>query len=233
MTGAMSSAAPILEAPGLARLGAGAGAAAQRGLTVRPGELHLVFSPAPAQSAAIADALLGLSEAGEVRFRGAAWSDLAADETHRRRGEIGRLLSRGNWLDNRSVLDNLLLPLRHHTVLPDHVLRAMASELALNFGLPGIPTLLPHECTPADLGRAACIRAFLGRPQLVVLEHPLEANDTEPLPSLIAAVQQVRRRHGAVMWFTRNRAVLAARGIAADRRYRLAGSRLLELEAAA
>jgi hypothetical protein len=36
-----------------------------------------------------------------------------------------------------------------------------------------------------------------------------------------------------VIWFTRSQAVLASGAVAADRRYRIAGGRLLELGAAA
>ncbi|MQM35827.1 MAG: hypothetical protein CRU72_15760 [Candidatus Accumulibacter phosphatis] len=129
-------------------------------------------------------------------------------------------------------MENLLLPLRHQTVLAEEIIRQRASELALSFGLPGIPTLLPHQCSESDLERAACVRAFLGRPKLVVLEQPIEATESRTFAPLINAVQQVRRRRGAIIWFTHQRSLLEEPGISADRRYRIAGSRLLLLEAA-
>ncbi len=222
-----------METSGLSFAAPRVGLAVADDLRVQAGELHLVFSPTTGQSAAVADALLGLAGGGEVRFLGVAWADLGPDEACRLRGSIGRVMSRGNWLENRSVMENLLLPLRHHTVLAEEIMRQWASELALGFGLPGIPTLLPHQCSESDLGRAACVRAFLGRPQLVILEHPIESTEARTFAPLIDAVQQVRHRHGAVIWFTSNRSLLEERGISANRRYRIAGSRLLQLGATA
>ena len=117
--------------------------------------------------------------------------------------------------------------------LPDELLHEMACDFAQRFGLPGLPTLLPGQCPEPDLQRAACVRAFMGRPELVILEHPLEFADAGLLPPLVDAIQQVRRRQGSVIWFTRRRAVLEDHGIPADHRYRIAGRQLLELETSA
>lgn len=213
----------------------GAASALEMDMVVYPGQLHLVHSRDVDASRAVADALLGLSDAaqGEVRFRGLAWRDIAPRTAYRLRGNIGRVATRGNWMDTRSVTESLLLPLRHHTVLPDEVLLARASDYARRFGLPGLPTGPPGGCPDADLERAACIRAFLGRPELVILEHPMEFADASILVPLVDAIQEVRRRRGAVVWFTRLRAVLEEPGMPADRRYRLAGRDLRELETAA
>ena len=81
--------------------------------------------------------------------------------------------------------------------------------------------------------RLGLLLALAHRPELVILEHPLEFADTGLLPPLVDAVQQVRRRQGSVIWFTRRRAVLEDHGIPADRRYRIAGRQLLELETSA
>ncbi|MCC7080311.1 MAG: hypothetical protein IT530_06550 [Burkholderiales bacterium] len=157
---------------------------------VRPGELELVESRYKERSSAIADVLLGLAAAGSgsVRFLGRAWRDLNRREAFELRREIGRVQGRGNWMDARSVMDNLLLPARHHTVVPERELRERACLLAQQFGLPGLPLLLPGECAPEDLERAACVRAFLGRPALVVLEHPMAFEDSGLLAPLMNAI---------------------------------------------
>jgi len=226
---------PTLEATGLRVAPPGAASALEIDMVVCPGQLHLVHSRDVEASRAIADALLGLSDTaqGEVRFRGLAWRDLAPRTAYRLRGNVGRVATAGNWMDTRSVTESLLLPLRHHTVLPDEVLLARASDYARRFGLPGLPIDPPGKCPDSDLERAACIRAFLGRPELVILEHPVEFVDTGILPPLVDAIQEVRRRRGAVIWFTRLRAVLEEPGMPADRRYRLTGRDLRELETAA
>jgi len=235
-SGAHSVSPPLLEIRDVRIAASGSAPALRIDLAVSAGELHLVFSPDAARTTAITDALLGITaeaesngEQGGARFRGHPWAELPPRAAHRLRGDIARVQSRGNWLDTRTVMENLLLPLRHHTVLPDDVVLEMASNLARRLGLPGLPTMLPHQCTASDLERAACIRAFLGRPSLVILEHPMELADVTLLPPLVDAIQEVRRRGGAVIWFTLRRAVFDDRSISADRRYRVTGTHLLDL----
>jgi phospholipid/cholesterol/gamma-HCH transport system ATP-binding protein len=229
----LAAAPPILETAGLSVVSPRGGSILADDLCLQAGELHLVHSPTRGRARPWPMPCSAWpAPAPEVRFLGLAWADLDAAEACRLRSRIGRVMSSGNWLENRSVMENLLLPLRHQTVLAEEIIRQRASELALSFGLPGIPTLLPHQCSESDLERAACVRAFLGRPKLLVLEQPIEATESKTFPPLINAVQQLRRRRGAIIWFTHKRSLLEEPGISADRRYRIAGSRLLQLEAA-
>lgn len=198
------------------------------GLRVLPGQLHLVHSRDPVRSEVLADALLGLTPAsrGAIAFNGEDWRRLPGDTAFNRRRIVGRVPGRGGWMETRSVMDNVLLPMRHHTLLPDATLRTAASDIARRFGLPGLPLQLPGRCAEADLRRAACVRAFLGRPTLVILEHPSGRGDPDLLSPLIDAIQQVRRRRGAVIWLTEHEALLRDHGIPADHRHRIVGAEL-------
>lgn len=197
-------------------------------LSVSPGELHLVSTSCIEDSAAIGDGLMGVSGRGDVRFLDLTWSAMASSEAGRNRSLIGRVPARGGWLEDRSVLENVLLPLRHHTVLPDKVLEARAIRLATTFRLPGIPLSRPQHCLDVDLVRAAWVRAFLGRPKLVILEHPTNGAEGVPLEPLLAQAQHVCRRGGAVVWFTRRDNYLPA--LVGVRRHRVTGHRLIALD---
>lgn len=199
---------------------------------LRPGELELIESRDKERSGDIADALLGLAPArsGDVRFLGRAWHELTRREAFELRRSIGRVQGRGNWMEARSVMDNVLTPARHHTILPEHELRVHACALAQQFGLPGLPMLLPDDCAPADLERAACVRAFLGRPALVVLEHPMAFEDSDLLAPLMNAIQQVRRRGGAVIWFTEHASHAEEASLSANRHRELVDTHLIDLE---
>ncbi len=222
----------LLSADGLRIAARGALPALTVDLTLGAGELHLVQTRHKEHSTDIADGLLGLLDeaaAQSVRYQGTRWSDLPVREAFAQRRSVGRVRSEGQWMATRSVMENVLLPSLHHTILPEGPLRESASALALRFGLPGLPSALPDECTSADLERAACIRAFLGRPALVILEHPMEFEDSSLLAPMMNAIQQTRRHGGSVLWFTEHLAHLSDLSIPADCRYRLIGARLLVL----
>jgi phospholipid/cholesterol/gamma-HCH transport system ATP-binding protein len=128
-------------------------------------------------------------------------------------------------------MDNVLTPALHHTILPEHELRERACVLAQQFGLPGLPMLAPEDCAPSDLERAACVRAFLRRPALVVLEHPMALEDSDLLLPLMSAIQQLRRRGGAVVWFTEHASHAREASLCADRHRELVDTHLIDLGA--
>lgn len=224
----------VLEASGLVVHGARTAMALNVELSLRAGQLGMIHCPDPALSGRIGDSLLGLDAqpSAAVSYLAQRWSDLAPAAALNLRRRVGRVQSRGNWMETRSVMDNVLLPARHNTIVAESELRESAGNMAQRFGLPGLSLNLPEACSPTDLEAAACIRAFLGRPQLVLLEHPLRRIDSPLFVPLVQAVQQFRRRGGAALWFTAHRVLFSDPGIPADFRLRVVGERLLAVDPA-
>jgi phospholipid/cholesterol/gamma-HCH transport system ATP-binding protein len=201
-------------------------------LELAPGSLVVVDPQGSRGVAALSDACVGLVAplAGQVRFMERDWREMSAPEQVRARGMIGHCFAGGGWLPYMSVMENVTLAARQHRLLPERVIEAHAAQLSRHFGLPGIPTALPGEASPADLARASLVRAFLGRPMLVVLEEPRRDLPPDITAPLVHAIRRVRDRGGAVLWLTAAGS-LAEPTIPADARYRLAGGRLIPLRA--
>jgi phospholipid/cholesterol/gamma-HCH transport system ATP-binding protein len=100
-------------------------------------------------------------------------------------------------------------------------LRDAAAELARSFGLPGVPLERPDALTPADRARAACVRAFLGDPRLVLLESPVQAQFADLLPPLLNALAAARDKGAAAIWLTRSDLIWRDRSFPATCRLRL------------
>ena len=183
------------------------------------------------QGTVLGDACAGLSSPskGQVVFLGKEWSQLPPDIANALRGRMGRVFARGSWMGHLSLLENLLLPQLHHTRRPVSELRDEAVLLAENFGLPGVPLGHSNDSLPVDLQRAACVRAFLGQPMLIVLEEQSQGCFKEMMPNLINAIRQARNRGAAVMWLTSDKFIWRDQSIPATRRYRLAGRQLMEV----
>jgi phospholipid/cholesterol/gamma-HCH transport system ATP-binding protein len=98
------------------------------------------------------------------------------------------------------VARRVLLGQMHHTRIPEAELRERASVLALRFSLPGLPSGPARLLSEPDLLRAACVRAFLGDPRLLMLELPLAAQQDDLLPALLSAGAEARGRGAAVVW---------------------------------
>ena len=200
-------------------------------LSVGGGDLVLIRLARLEQTAAFADACAGIIKprSGSVRFLGRNWQDLRPDQANALRGRIGRVFKTGNWINHLSLLDNMLLPQQHHTRRSTRQLCEEAGKLADQFGLPGIPLGLPGDLTAAELQRAACVRAFMGRPLLILLEEPTSGIFLEIISALMDAVREARDRGAAVIWLTRKGLIWNDQTLPVTRRYRLVAEKLMEV----
>ncbi|MBL8702354.1 MAG: organic solvent ABC transporter ATP-binding protein [Alphaproteobacteria bacterium] len=199
-------------------------------LSLAPRSLAIVDAVDPVRAACFADLAVGLAapEDGQVRFLGRDWAALDPDTANAMRGRIGRLVGDGAWIDYLSVLDNILLPQLHHTTRREEPIKNDAARLARLFGLPGIPLAHPSSLDEDDLHRAALVRAFLGRPQLVVLERATQRLYPEIMEPLINAIRYARDRGAAVLWLSLDQRIWGDPSLPATARLRLIGGRLVE-----
>jgi phospholipid/cholesterol/gamma-HCH transport system ATP-binding protein len=201
-------------------------------LALESGDLVLIEPGDDQHERALADVACGLlaPARGAVRFLGRAWPELPADQANALRGRIGRLVRRGAWLPYLSLLDNILLAQLHHTRRPYSELCAEAARWAAWFGLPGVPMGRPDETAPAVLLRAACIRTFLGRPLLIVIESAGDELRNGLIAPLVNAMRTARDRGAGVLWFCRDHDLLEDPTLPATRRLRFRGDTLVPLE---
>lgn len=190
-------------------------------LDVRAGELAMIGVFDLTQGHAVAEACSGLTrpESGTVCVLGQDWSTLDYNAANKLRGRIGRLLTRGRWLEGYSVLDNILLQQLHHGHASRQKLLDRATELARQFGLPGVPTSSPRDMLPEDLQCAGCVRAFIGSPALILLEEPMLSANEGILPPLVNACLEAMYRGAAIVWITRRQDIVRDANMPATQRF--------------
>ena len=203
-------------------------------LAVTEGDFVLIEIQEPRQGGAFGDLCAGLEplDAGEVRFLGRDWRatpDRLADAL---RGRIGRLFQQPLREDTPDVAARVLLARSYHTRVADDVLRAEATALALRFGLPGLPAGPARLLSDTDLLRAACVRAFLGEPLLVVVELPPTSQEDTLLDALLGAGAAARSRGAGVIWLAMPGPALRERSIAPTLRLRLSDAELAPVRSA-
>ena len=202
-------------------------------LALGPGELLVIDAEVAEQEEAMVDMALGLRPPadGVVRFLGHAWPDLDGDFAAALRGRVGLIPRRGGWMGELSTLANVLLQARFHQRTDALVLVEEARRLATRFFMPGLPLDPVTAMHPRDRLRAACVRAFVADPVLVVVETPLATTWGSLLSPLIEAMQTVRERGGAVLWCLTDDPLFDDPSLPADRRLRLRGRTLLQATA--
>ena len=218
---------PVLLLDGAQGIGENLPRAALR-LDLHAGDFAVIEVPGPRRGAAFADMCSGLVRlaGGEVRFLGRDWSKMPDDHADALRGHIGRLFHQPIRADTPDVAARVLLGRMHHTRVPEAGLRAEATRLALRFGLPGLPAGPARQVPEAILLRAACVRAFLGEPRLLILELPVTAQQDDLLPALLAAGAAARGLGAAVLWLAAPGPALRDPGIRAAQQLRLSDAGL-------
>ena len=203
-------------------------------LRLMQGECALVETHDPARTAAFADlcsGLIGLRE-GEARFMGYDWSALGRERAAALRGRIGRIHQKGAWIDILGTHVNIMLAQLHHTREPEPAIAHAATDLARQLGLPGLPLARPDRLSEGDLLRAACVRAFLGEPRLLLLESAISPEHAELTTPLLDLLSRALDRGAAAVCFTRDAPFWQAQSFPMTHRLRLLDDGLIPMAGA-
>ena len=130
-------------------------------------------------------------------------------------------------MSHLSVDENILLATAHHTSKPLSRIEDESATLARAFGLPGLPRGLPGKMRRSDLARAACVRAFLNDPRLLILETPTDGPNASLMSVLVNMAAAARRRGAAVLWTTAEARVWSDPALRPTARAIMSGSQML------
>jgi len=142
-------------------------------LTLHAGELAVLQTEDGLHEAAVSRAACGLLApvAGAVRFLGRDWHGLSPDWANASRGRIGTVFRDESWVPYLPLMENIILPQLHHTRRPEEEVSREAAHWAARFGLPGLPRDLPAAVSAPDRQAANLVRAFIGKPSLIIVAH--------------------------------------------------------------
>jgi phospholipid/cholesterol/gamma-HCH transport system ATP-binding protein len=156
-----------------------------------------------------------------VRFLGVDWTTRTPRERFHRRRRIGAVVQTDVWPSHMTVLESVLVARAYHFNQPQAEVIADATELARLFGLPGLP-VGRRETTPMRaLMRAACVRGFLGSPDLIVVQDQVLDQSSELAVPMAQAISAACDRGATVLWITASLATQAAQFVQANHAFRL------------
>ncbi len=160
-------------------------------LTLRPGEHVLVCGAAGSGKTTLMKVLAGLLRptSGEVRWDGDAVSALPEAERRRRQAALGMVFQTDALFDSRTVLENVLLPLRNRGVgQPEARARAEAALSAV--GLREAADRRPEALSGGMRKRAGIARALVVQPEVLFADDPLAGQDPATARSLCELLER-------------------------------------------
>ena len=120
---------------------------------------------------------------------------MTANRVAQQRGRIGRVFEGECWRSDLYVGPNITAARQLNSRRALQEIEEEAIQLRRVFGLPELPGVRSARLRWQDLLKAACVRAFLGAPDLILLENPTSGH-SEGIVPLLKTVHAARRHRG-------------------------------------
>jgi phospholipid/cholesterol/gamma-HCH transport system ATP-binding protein len=158
---------------------------------VRKGEILALIGGSGCGKSTVIRTLVGLLKpfSGEVRVFGMDPSTMEEEERIPFLRHIGMLFQNGALLGSLTVGDNVALPFREHTSLPETVIRRIVESKLAMVGLPDTAHLMPAELSGGMRKRASLSRAMALDPDLLLCDEPSAGLD----PIVAAGIDETLR----------------------------------------
>lgn len=141
--------------------------------------------------------MLGQPTSGSIKVFGEEVTGLGEIESLPVRKRIGVMFQYGALFSDKSILENVGVPLREHTTLPDDFIDELAViKLKLSNLDASVAPLMPAELSGGMKKRAALARAIALDPELLVLDEPGSGLDPVSAHALDELILQLKELLG-------------------------------------
>lgn len=136
---------------------------------------------------------LQIPQSGKYLINGENVVDMSFEEFLPYRLQIGYSFDYGGLINNRTLFDNLMLPLLYHKVLSPDDAKARVDALFKEFGVEKFAHERPAH-VPGRVRKLACLmRALVMRPQVLLLDDPSVGLGQDSVYAFVDHVHRLRK----------------------------------------
>ncbi len=170
-------------------------------IEIRRGEIAALLGGSGSGKSTLLKTIVGLLPPleGDIRLLGEDIYAMDPNERSKVLKRTGMLYQYGALFGSRTIYDNISLPLRQHTNLPEPVIREMVRQRLALMGLEGLEFRLPADVSGGQRKRVALARATIMDPEIVFADEPSAGLDPVVAAGLDALLRQIQRLFGATM----------------------------------
>ena len=196
-------------------------------LTIHRGEICALLGGSGSGKSTLMRTIVGLLPPldGHVSIFGVNLYELSEEERMPYLRRTGMLFQYGALFGSRTNLDNIALPLREHTRLPEPIIHEMVLQKLALVGLTGLENRLPSDVSGGQRKRVALARATILDPEVVFCDEPSAGLDPIVAAGLDSVLRRFQELFGMTMVVVTHE--LESIKILADRVIMLSGGRIL------
>jgi putative ABC transport system ATP-binding protein len=180
-------------------------------LTIQGGGFEALMGPSGSGKSTFLHLAAGLlsADAGEILVGGRDVVKMGdAEATKFRRRHVGVVFQSFNLLNERTVRDNIVLPLRLDGAKADE---ARLASLVSALGIEGVLNKRPEELSGGEQQRVAIARALLAEPDVVLADEPTGNLDAKASKAICALLGDLHKSEkSAILVVTHDPQVAAA-----------------------
>lgn len=136
---------------------------------------------------------LQIPQSGKYLINGEDVVDMSFEEFLPYRLQIGYAFDYGGLINNRSLFDNLMLPLLYHKVLSHNEAKERVQSICADFGIEKVAHERPAH-VPGRIRKLTCLmRTLVMRPQILLLDDPSVGLGQDSIYVFVDYLQTLRK----------------------------------------
>lgn len=166
-------------------------------LTVKANEIFGVIGESGAGKSTLLRFMNALEQPdeGQVKVDGVSVQDLSSTALRTFRKDIGMVFQQFNLLDNKTVVENIRLPLELHPYTG-----TLSVEEVLDFvGLSDKRDYYPSQLSGGQKQRVGIARALITQPKLLLCDEPTSALDANMRDEIVAVLAKAHQKFGTTI----------------------------------